>query len=86
MLELFDFHGQTLADAAYVAALTFAIDLDEWVDSIDRSLVFLAKYGNLPPAWVEQQDLVRQNRLVRITIDFLRQQQPARDDTPPDWQ
>jgi hypothetical protein len=87
MQYLFDYYGQTVSDVAHTCAIAFGIKIDEWVDSIDRTIVFLSKYANLPPAWVEEQDIVRQNRLVRIVCNFIEASSDAgKSDTEPEWQ
>lgn len=86
MLSLFNFYGQSEADTHFDVAVSFAIDLNDWRDSSDRTVVFLAKYGNLPPAWVEAQDLPRQNNLVRIVTEFVKAASPSdENDTPKEW-
>lgn len=84
MKELFDYYGQTMNDVAYVAAVSFTIKVKEWMDHTDRTIVFLSRYGNLPPEWVEEQDLPRQNRLVRIVGDFLEAQNKVVTETAND--
>jgi hypothetical protein len=86
MHDLFDYYGCTPASVAYIASVGFSINVREWVDSIDRTIVFLAKFANLPPAWVEEQDIVRQNRLVKITFDYINTQKATIEtDNPPEW-
>lgn len=56
----------------FVTSLAFAIDVDKWLRDCDRILVFLTKYANLPPDWIEEQDIMRLSRLVRETCEFIK--------------
>lgn len=88
--EIFDYFGQTSQDVGYDAALAFAIDPEKELEAIDHTIVFLARHGNLPPQWVEQQPIPRQNRLVRILVGMIRDQyssmaQPGSSDSTGEW-
>ena len=83
----FGYFGQTIQDVEYECTILFTVDLKVWIDNIDRTVVFLAKFANLPPDWVEEQDIVRQYRLVQITRSFIGQAAPVtvEADNPIDW-
>lgn len=74
MKDLFDFHGSTISDVIYECSVVFSIKLDEWLESIDWNVVFLAKFGGLNPEWVEAQDIARQNSLIRVVNKFIEAQ------------
>lgn len=78
MRELFDYFGQTETDVAFDAALTFSYgDPIAELRNMDRVVVILAKVGNLHPGWVEEQDIVRQNRLLSVLLEFVELQRQS---------
>lgn len=84
MKELFNYYGQSVSDVTFGAAVEFSIKLDEWVDDTERMLLFLCKHANLPPVWIEAQDITRLNRLLRITIEMIEAQNPGPNDSSDD--
>jgi hypothetical protein len=71
------------------AAYAFSIDIEKELELIDWNIVFLSKFAHLDAAWVEEQDIVRQNRLIKITMRFQSTQQTVvnfveEGDEPPD--
>lgn len=89
MKELFHFYGCSTADVTFGAAVEFSINVDEWLADIDRVLLFLCKHANLPPEWIEAQDITRQNQLLRITIEMIEAQnatpKESADDRNKEW-
>lgn len=76
MRHLFDYHGGTESDVAWACCFACSFDVQSWIESSDLLIVFLAKYANLPPAWVEQQDIARQTRLFGVLRQLLAAQSP----------
>ena len=73
-----------MMDVLYECTSIFGVDIDVSLDNIERTIVFLAKYGNLPPDWVERQDIIRQNKLVRAVSHFVRTSRvEVQDNEPP---
>lgn len=70
-MESFQYFGASFGDVVLNAAFAFSTNVETEIDLIDRNIVFLSKFANLSAEWVEAQDVVRQNRLVRITMDFM---------------
>jgi len=90
MRDLFGYFGQSDGDVICDAALAFAFDDPaKELREMDRALIVLAKFANLPPEWTEQQDIVRQNQLLSILhelIETQRQTFERSNDKPKEWQ
>jgi hypothetical protein len=82
MKELFNYYGGTYADVMFTSSMAYAIDVDEWMRNTDRIVVFLSKYANLPPMWVEEQDIARLARLVHETCELIKIAAGKQDEEP----
>lgn len=73
--ELFDYYGGTFNDVIYECTVAFSLsDIEKEELDLEWTLVFLAKHGNCPPQWTEQQDLERLHKLVLVTTKLIEAQ------------